>query len=152
MHGMQEAWLAFFHISAVLGWIVFASSEAALCRREWLNGAIVQRLVRLDRILWIATAAVLVTGLLRVYLGAKGAAWYWGNWLLHLKLTLFVVTAVLMLGPTRRFLRWQARWLSDGALPAEQDIAGARKLVMLETHLVAVIPLAAVFLARGFGH
>ena len=48
---MQEAWLAFFHISAVLGWIVFASSEAALCRREWLNAAVVQRLVRLDRIL-----------------------------------------------------------------------------------------------------
>ena len=41
---MQEAWLAFFHISAVLGWIVFASSEAALCRREWLNAAVVQRL------------------------------------------------------------------------------------------------------------
>ena len=149
---MQEAWLAFFHISAVLGWIVFASSEAALCRREWLNGAVVQRLVRLDRILWIATAAVLVTGLLRVYLGAKGAGWYAGNWLLHLKLTLFVVAVLLMLGPTRRFRRWHARWQRDGALPGEQDIASARKLVMLETHLVAVIPLAAVFLARGFGN
>lgn len=148
---MQESWLAFFHISAVLGWIVFASSEAALCRSEWLNAAVVQRLVRLDRILWIATAAVLVTGLLRVYLGAKGAAWYWGNWLLHLKLTLFVVTAVLMLGPTRRYRRWQARLAADGSLPPAGEVAGARKLVMLETHLVALIPLAAVFLARGFG-
>ena len=48
---MLEPWLAFFHISAILGWIVFASSEAALCRREWLNAAVVQRLARLDRIL-----------------------------------------------------------------------------------------------------
>ena len=148
---MQESWLAFFHISAVLGWIVFASSQAALCRSEWLNAAVVQRLVRLDRILWIATAAVLVTGLLRVYLGAKGATWYWGNWLLHLKLTLFVVTALMMLGPTRRYRRWQARLATDGSLPAASEVAGARKLVMLETHLVALIPLAVVFLARGFG-
>ena len=148
---MQESWLAFFHISAVLGWIVFASSQAALCRSEWLNAAVVQRLVRLDRILWIATAAVLVTGLLRVYLGAKGAPWYWGNWLLHLKLTLFVVTALMMLGPTRRYRRWQAQLAADGSLPAASEVAGARKLVMLETHLVALIPLAAVFLARGFG-
>ena len=72
--------------------------------------------------------------------------------MLHLKLTLFVVAVLLMLGPTRRFRRWQARWQRDGALPGEQDIASARKLVMLETHLVAVIPLAAVFLARGFGN
>ena len=148
---MQEAWLAFFHISAVLGWVVFASSQAALCRREWLNGAVVQRLVRLDRILWIATAAVLVTGLLRIYLGAKGTGWYWGNWLLHLKLTLFVVAAVMMIGPSRRYARWQADWLRGGTLPPAHEVAGARKLVMLETHLIALIPLAAVFLARGFG-
>ncbi len=146
-----EAWLAFFHISAVLGWIVFASSQAALCRVEWLNAAVLARLARLDLILWIATAAVLLSGLARIYWGAKGSAWYWGNWLLHLKLTLFVVTALLMLGPTRRIARWRARLAADGSLPAPAEIAGVRKLVMIETHLVALIPLAAVFLARGFG-
>ena len=45
---MLEPWLAFFHISAFLGWIVFASAQAALCRTEWLNAAVVPRLVRLD--------------------------------------------------------------------------------------------------------
>ena len=93
---MQEPLLAFVHLSAVLGWVVFASSEAALCRAEWLNAAVVRRLGRLDRILWMTTAAVFASGLVRVYLGAKGAAWYWGNPLLHLKLTLFVAVAVLM--------------------------------------------------------
>jgi len=148
---MTEAWLAFFHISAFLAWIVFASSQAALCRVEWLNEAVVRRLARLDRILWIATAFVLLTGLARVYLGAKGAAWYWSNPLLHLKLTLFAVAVVLMFGPTRRIARWQRTLASDGALPPEAEVRGVRRLVMIETHLVAVIPLAAVFLARGFG-
>lgn len=149
---MTEAWLAFFHISAFLAWIVFASSQAALCRIEWLNAAIVGRLARLDRILWIATAAVLCTGLARIFWGAKGAAWYGSNPLLHLKLTLFVVAVVLMLGPTRRIARWQKALAADGSLPPEVEVRGVRRLVMIETHLVALIPLAAVFLARGFGH
>ena len=38
-----------------------------------------------------------------------------------------------------------------GALPSEAEIRATRKLVMIEAHLVALIPLAAVFLARGFG-
>ena len=146
-----EAWLAFIHISAVLGWIVFASSQAALCRAEWLNAAVVQRLARLDRILWVATAAVLASGLARIVWGAKGSGWYWGNWLQHLKLTLFFVTALLMLGPTRRIVRWRARLAADGSLPPAHEVAGVRRLVMIETHLVAVIPLAAVFMARGWG-
>ena len=148
---MLEPLLAFAHISAVLGWIVFASAQAALCRRDWLNAAVVQRLVRLDAILWLATAAVLLSGLARMYWGAKGSAWYWGNWLLHLKLTLFAVTALLQWGPARQFRRWQAALAAGGGLPGEAAIRGARRLVMLETHLVALIPLAAVLLACGWG-
>ena len=149
---MTEAWLAFFHISAFLGWVVFASSQAALCRVEWLNEAVVHRLARLDRILWIATAAVLLSGLARMVWGAKGLGWYASHPLLHLKLTLFVVAALLMLGCSRKIVRWRRTIEQQGALPSPADIRNARKLIMLETHLVALIPLAAVFLARGWGN
>ncbi len=148
---MLESWLAFIHISAFLGWIVFASAQAALCRAEWMNAAVVQRLGRLDAILWIATAAVLLSGLARIYWGAKGSAWYWGNWLLHLKLTLFFVAALLQIGPTRQFGRWRQRLAGGRGLPSELEIRGARRLVMIATHVVALIPLAAVFMARGWG-
>ena len=99
----------------------------------------------------ICTALVLLSGLARTQWGAKGALWYWSNPLLHLKLTLFFITALLMIGPTRRIARWQARLAAGGSLPPEAEISGVRKLVMIATHLVALIPLAAVFLARGFG-
>lgn len=148
---MLEPWLAFFHLGAVLAWVVFASSQAALCRGDWLNAAVVRRLARLDTILWVATAAVLLTGLARIHWGAKGAAWYWTNPLLHLKLTLFAGTALLQLGPARRYRQWAARLAGGGGLPGEGEVRGARRLVMIETHLVALVPLAAVFLARGFG-
>ena len=65
-----EALLSYAHILAILTMTVFLASEAALCRTEWLNAAVVPRLVRLDVILWIATAAVLLSGLARIYWGA----------------------------------------------------------------------------------
>ena len=148
---MLEPWLAFFHISAILGWVVFATAQSALCRRDWLNAAMLPRLVRLDTILWVATAAVLLSGLARTWWGAKGWAWYWSNPLLYAKLALFLAAAALQIGPARSYRRWQAAWRQDGALPPEAEIRGARLPVILATHLVAIIPLPAVFLARGFG-
>lgn len=148
---LLESLLAFFHISAFIGWIVFATAQAVMCRSDWFNAAAVPRMLRLDLILWIASAAVLASALARIYWGVKGSAWYWSNPLLHLKLTLFLVAVLLQIGPTRQYRRWKARFDASGALPSEAELTGARRLVMIATHLVAVIPLPAVFLARGFG-
>ncbi len=145
-----ESILAFLHVSAILGWIVFATSQAAICRGDWLNPTVVQRLVRLDRILWIATVAVLLTGILRIYLGAKGTAFYAGNLLLYAKVGLFLVVMALQVSPSRHYRAWADR-LAHDTLPSEDEVRGARRQVMIATHLVAVIPLPAAFLARGFG-
>jgi putative membrane protein len=146
-----EAILAYLHLSAIFALIVFQTSEAALCRAEWMNPKIVERLVRVDRIYWIALISVLVTGFLRIYLGGKGSAFYWHNWLLHTKITLFVIVLLLSTRPTRRFLRWRATLRAGGALPTEAEVTQARRMVMVAAHIVPIIPLPAVFLARGFG-
>jgi len=147
---MLEPVLAFLHISAFIGWIVFATAQSAVCRRQWFNAASVPRLVRLDTILWIATALVLLTGFARTWWGAKGFVWYWSNPLLHIKVTLFVVAALLQVRPARLYRRWQSALDADGSLPSDEEINAARRPVMLGTHLVAIIPLPAVFLARGW--
>ncbi|WP_416221785.1 DUF2214 family protein [Shigella flexneri] len=36
-------------------------------------------------------------------------------------------------------------------MPDEAAIRGTRRIVMIEAHLLALIPLLAVFLARGVG-
>ena len=146
-----EAILAYLHLLAILTMVVFIASEAALCRIEWLNAKVVERLVRLDAIYAGAAVAVLATGVARTIWGVKGTAWYWTNPLLHIKLTLFVVVALLSIGPTRSYLRWRKRLRADGTLPTEVEVRKTRKLVMIEAHLIALVPLAAVFLARGFG-
>lgn len=146
-----ESLLAYAHILAFLTLVVFLTSEAAICRPEWISPAIVNRLVTIDRIYGVAAIAVLATGVLRIYLGGKGSGWYWGNWLLHAKLALFVLVALLSIQPTLRFARWQKALRADGSLPPEAEVRQIRKRVMLQAHLVPLIPLAAVFLARGFG-
>jgi len=148
---LTEALLAFVHLSAILGWVVFISGQATLCRADWLNAAAVRRLTRLDTAAWLAAAAVLLSGLARVQWGVKSAAWYWHNPLLMAKLTLFALSAALLAGASRRYRRWQARLAAGGPLPPEPDVRGARLRVMIATHLVAIIPLAAVLMARGYG-
>ena len=147
----QDAILQFIHISAILALVVFISSEAALCRPEWMSATVVERLVKVDRIYGIAAGVVFATGLVRIYFGTKGAGWYWGNWLLHVKLTLFVLVGLISIAPTRRFLGWRKVLRADGTLPSAEQVRGARKLVMLQAHIIPLIPLAAVFMARGFG-
>jgi putative membrane protein len=146
-----EAILAYLHLLAILTMVVFMASEAALCRVEWLNRAVVERLARVDRVYGFAALAVLATGIARTWWGVKGTAWYWTNPLLHLKLGLFILIGLISIFPTRSYMRWGRSLRASGALPLEADIRRTRRLVMIEAHLLALIPLAAVFLARGFG-
>jgi putative membrane protein len=131
--------------------VVFIASEAALCRVEWINAAVVERLAKVDLVYGIAAIAVLVTGIARTWWGVKGTAWYWTNPLLHVKLTMFIVIGVLSIFPTLTYFRWRKALRANGTLPAEDDVRKTRKLVMVQAHLIALIPLVAVFLARGFG-
>lgn len=71
--------------------------------------------------------------------------------MLHAKVTLFVAVGVLSLVPTLRYRRWLGAVRAGGALPAADEVRSTRRLVMVEAHLLALIPLLAVFLARGVG-
>ncbi|CAN5710435.1 DUF2214 family protein [soil metagenome] len=146
-----EAILAYLHLLAILTMVVFIASEAALCRVQWLNAAVVERLAKVDMIYGIAAIAVLATGIARTWWGVKGTAWYWTNPLLHVKLGLFIIVGVLSIFPTLTYFRWRKTLRSIGKLPVEDDINKSRRLVMMQAHLIALIPLVAVFLARGFG-
>jgi len=146
-----EAILAYLHLLAILTMVVFIASEAALCRVEWLNAKVVERLAKVDLVYGIAAIMVLATGVARTVWGVKGMGWYWTNPLLHVKLTLFVAIGVISIVPTLTYFRWRKALRRDGALPAEAEVRKTRRLVMIQAHLLALIPLVAVFLARGFG-
>ena len=146
-----ESLLAYAHLLAILTMVVFLASEAALCRTEWLNAAVIERLGKIDMVYGISAGAVFLTGLARVFLGSKGAAWYAHNPLLYVKLVMFLAIGLISIKPTMMFLRWRRELRASGALPDALEVKNARRLVMVQAHILPFIPLAAVFLARGFG-
>lgn len=145
-----EALLASLHLLAVLTLVVFLSSQAALCRVEWLNAAVIDRLVRLDRICRIVMVAVLATGLVRVFWGIKGLSWYTTQPLLHLKGTLWIVVWLLSVPSARAFRRWRTQWHQSAILPLAVEVQKARWWVMVQAHLLPVVAVLAVFWARGW--
>jgi putative membrane protein len=144
-----ESLLAYAHFIAILSLVVFLTSEAALCRSEWMNAAAVRRLARVDFVYMLAAIAVLATGIARTVWGLKGSGWYWSQPLLHTKLALFVLIGLLSIKPTIAFTRWRRAVEAGGALPAEAEVRGVRRWIMIEAHLIILVPLAAVLLARG---
>jgi Predicted membrane protein len=146
-----EALLAYLHIAAILMVTVFLTSQAALLRTEWLNEAVVRRLARVDVIYGIAALVLLATGFARTWWGIKGFAWYWSQPLLHLKATLFIVIGLMSIAPTLRYRRWVKALDAGQGLPNAEAIRSTRRIVMWEAHLLMLIPILAVCLARGVG-
>ena len=145
-----EAVLASLHLVAILTLVVFMSSQAALCRIEWLNAAVVERLVRLDVIYNVTALVLLLTGLARVVWGIKGMSWYVSQPLFHVKVTLFVVMVLLSIWPTLSFRRWRSQLRATGALPQAREVGQVRRLVMVQSHILPVVAVIALFCARGW--
>lgn len=112
-----------------------------------LDGRVARRLAAADALYGLAAVAVLVTGLLRVFIYAKPAAYYGHNFLFHIKMTLFVVVLALSVYPTIHFLR--RRGAADGESVQYPALVGV--LIKIELALLALIPLLAVMMGHGYG-
>ncbi|ANA34217.1 DUF2214 family protein [Ralstonia mannitolilytica] len=147
----SDALLAYLHYISIFTLIVFITAEAVVLR-PGMTPEIRNRLARYDAVYGAAAVAVLVTGLLRVFYGAKGYAFYVHNPVFHIKVGLFILVGLLSIMPTVTILRWkkQAKTLPD-FVPTPAEIAKTRRWVMIESHLIVFIPLAAVLMARGIG-
>ena len=96
-------------------------------------------------LLWIATGPLRAFGPFE-----KGAPFYLGTWLFHLKLGLFALIFALEIMPMVGLIRWRMA-LKRGESP---DISAAplyRMLSHIEMALVVLIAFVAAFMARGFG-
>ena len=148
---MSDALYAYLHFTAILLLASGLAAEALLLRatagRETLRA-----LGRADLLYGGSAALVLVTGLARVFLGAKGAGFYLESPLFWTKVGLFAAIALVSIPPTVRILRWNRMAKADPRyVPSASELAGTRRLVMVELHVLALVPLAAVFMARGAG-
>lgn len=147
-----DAILAYLHFSAVFILFAFLTVELMLARGA-LDARAIFLLSRVDR--WYAGAAMgaVAFGFMRAAWGAKGWAFYSGNWVFWSKVALVALVAAASIPPTLGFIRWRKRAQADAAFVVpEAERARLRRYLMVELHLAAIIPLLAVAMARGFGH
>ena len=146
-----DAFLAYVHFIAIMLICSFLGAEALLLRTE-LKPKTIEILANADLGYFLSAGLVLLAGALRLGLSPKGFMFFAGNLVMWGKLGLFFAIALLSLIPTRRFVRWRHKVRMDPGfqVPADET-ASTRRLVFVELHLLALLPLLAVLMSRGIG-
>jgi putative membrane protein len=145
----NDALLAYLHFATIFGLVWFLAQEWLLLRAG-AAALDLDRLARADAGFGLFAGLVVLTGTLRAIWGAKGWAFYAHNPAFHAKIGLFVLVGLLSILPTVAFIRWRKARRADPAYRvAEGDWRRARRFVLVELHLLALIPLAAVIMSRG---
>lgn len=145
----KDAILAYLHFAAIFAMLWFLAKESVLLR-SGTTSLDIERLARADAGYGALAVAVLLTGASRAVFGAKGWAFYASNPAFHAKVGLFVLVGLVSIVPTLAFLRWRkARRADPHWQVPEAEWKRARRCLLVELHLIALIPLAAVIMARG---
>ena len=121
--------------------------------RSPLDARTIRLLGRVDIGYAISAAVVLLTGMLRLGFGAKGADFHLNAWPAYVKVGIFLTVGIISVKPTLEFIKWRRALDHDPAwqLPAAEQ-AAMRRIVMIEVHLAALIPVFAVMMVRGLGY
>lgn len=146
-----DATVAYLHFIAMFLLFSFLTAQALLLRPP-LDERLIRLLGRIDIGYAISAVVVLLTGMLRLGFGAKGADFHLSHWPIYAKVGLFLAVALISIKPTLTFIAWRRALEHDAAwrVPAVEQ-SRMRRIVMIEVHLAALIPVFAVMMARGLG-
>jgi putative membrane protein len=109
------------------------------------------RLARMDIVYACGALAVLIGGVLRVFYGARGAAFYIENPAFHAKVTLFILIALISIAPTVTFIKWRRAAKVDPAfLPAPKALKRVKMILHVQLTLLALLILSASVMARVY--
>lgn len=142
---MTDLLIRYLHF---LGIIVFASMLVAehILVKDRLSAASLKKVARIDAVYGVSALVVFGAGLALWLWVGKPAAFYSSNPLFHVKVTAFVLMALLSIRPTLFYLKHRHTDAESVAIP--------RSLVHLlraQALLLVLIPLLAVLMARGVG-
>ena len=148
---LHDAALSYLHFAFAFILVGALVAEAFILRLP-IDGRAARLLLRVDIFYGVSAVGIILAGIARVVWGAKGYEYYAGQPFFWAKMAAFAVVGLISIGPTRAFFRWVKAAGADPAFPvAEADAKRARRLVMIEVHLLALIPLFAALMARGIG-
>jgi putative membrane protein len=140
---------AFLHHLCAFTLVSALAIEFAMIRSE-LTVSSARRLQVTDLVLGISAGALLIVGLLRVFLFEKGASYYFHSHAFLTKLSLFIIVGLLSIIPTMEFLSWRGA-IKAGQVPVMEATKRRRVTAVIHAELAAVviILLCAAIMARG---
>ena len=143
---MTDLALAIGHHILVFGLVAMMMATRVLLGQAPVNA---EKLARIDAMTGLVSGLVLVVGLLRVFLGGKGWAFYQENPFFWAKVATFVLIGLLSIGPTISFLRWNRARKADTAFqPEAGEVAAARRALGFMALLVVPLVGFAAAMAR----
>jgi putative membrane protein len=148
---MLDAVLAYAHYIGIGLLVTFLAVETALVR-DGMTADHIMRVARIDIGIGAAATLILFAGFGRVLYGLKGPAYYLGSHVFWTKMALFILAALASLPPTIQYLRWRKSLRADPAFrPDAAKVRMVRGHIIAEWVFLALIPVAAVLMARGVG-
>lgn len=148
VHDAGLAWLHFVFAFILIGALV---AELFILRLP-IDGRVARLLLRVDLFYGLSAVLLILAGVSRVIWGAKGWDYYEAQPFFWAKMAVFAVIGLISIAPTMTYLRWNKAARADAAFAApEAQVKSMRRLVMIETHLLALLLLFASLMARGIG-
>lgn len=141
-----DAVFAFLHFLGIGCLVAVLAMQTALLAATPVP---VDRLNRIDMGLGLSALLILGAGGARVAWGLKGIDYYWGNPMFWVKIALFFGAGLASVPPTLAFFAWRKALKENARFqPPAEALTRVRMFVRLEWLLLALIPLAAVIMAR----
>ncbi|WP_173934437.1 DUF2214 family protein [Chelativorans sp. Marseille-P2723] len=120
--------------------------------RKGLAGRNLSILAHLDRVFGAVALTLVLVGVGRVIYGLKGWEFYVANHAFWGKMAAFLAVALISIRPTMKILQWHraARQAGTYVVP-DVEIAAARRFLVAELAVFALIPIFAAMMARDVG-
>ncbi len=147
----HDAGLSFLHFVFAFILVGAIAAEAWVLRLP-VDGRVARLLMRIDLFYAIAAVGVIVAGVSRVFFGIKGADYYASQPFFWAKMAVFAIVGLISIAPTRAFFKWNKAARADaGFTVPDAEVKGVRRFLMIEVHLLVLVPLFAALMARGVG-
>lgn len=138
------------HFLAFLLASVLAAEWALI--RPGLSGSNLALLGRVDAAYGGLAGALILVGILRVFVGLKGWEFYVYGTMFWAKMASLAAVGLLSLGPTARIIRWRKAATDPAYSVPDAEIETARSYIKVQIVGFALILAFAAAMARGIGY
>ncbi|MBR9922632.1 MAG: DUF2214 family protein [Bacteroidetes bacterium] len=144
----SEILVRYFHFLTIFGVVASLVVEHALIKPR-MSGQELRRFMNFDAVYGISALLTVAAGLTLWFGVGKPADFYTKNFVFHIKITIFIVAALLSIYPTIKMNK-----LRKATGP--QELADVPKsvvmMIRLEMLIIFVMPLLASLMAKGVGY